>query len=754
VARILTLLLLLVAARPLSAQVPPIMVRPGLTVLPVFFVPSDEADPTAIQQTTLMRHIYWAQENYLTMLSSRATFQIGSDRPQVYRGKNTSAYYRGQPDQSLTYVEEWLNGNGFTRFNCPYSLLIFFMSPKTRYPYPAGGRPINGWLNEGGGFAIFSSQDLDQFNFQSTLRHELGHTFGLVHADSNGYDMATNPSLMSYNTAHNTNFFRDSPTPGILIPEDLRSLGQNKLAFPFYSFTSADVPAGYKINPLVIVLLAPEIINEPNYTNPNQYFSANTVTQTVREMGTAVMTASFWTNGGGAPTGFRPSSYQWQFNNLPIPGATAATLVINAATKADAGVYRLLATSGTTSVLSNNLNLTVNPLVVPSSASISPANVNLASGGEGTFDIHVVPSNASWTAVSSADWLTVLSGLSGTGDWTLMFAAATNPSTTSRSAQISIAGATLTVTQRATFSPAPPLVTLLAPSTLRRGRTGTLTISGQNLQAAQLSVAAASGITLSGVQSSANEISATAAVSPDTAPGSFPLTITTAAGSAAINLFVVPDPSLPVITAVVNGASFGQSLAPSTFFSVFGSNLGVVESAQSSSTTALGGATLSVCGTPVILNYNSGDGQINALMPAETAGHATCPVVATVNGVRSPTFTVKINPQALGIFQFSLAGGQLPVATHADYSVIGPATSGLSPARAGETIIIWCTGWNPGAAKPSVTIGGSAAEVKYYGPSGGFAGLCQINAVVPGATVSGPNRLTVDSLGPFPLWIN
>ena len=50
-------------------------------------------------------------------------------------------------------------------------------------------------------------------NFQSTLRHELGHAFGLVHVDVYKYDMKTNRSVMAYNSAHRTNRFQESRTP-------------------------------------------------------------------------------------------------------------------------------------------------------------------------------------------------------------------------------------------------------------------------------------------------------------------------------------------------------------------------------------------------------------------------------------------------------------------------------------------------------------------------------------------------------------
>ena len=64
--------------------------------------------------------------------------------------------------------------------------------------------------------------------------------------------MKTNPSIMSYNPAHHTNGFDPSPTPGTLIPEDLRGLAKNQRVFPGLRFDPRrDVPAGYHLHPLV-----------------------------------------------------------------------------------------------------------------------------------------------------------------------------------------------------------------------------------------------------------------------------------------------------------------------------------------------------------------------------------------------------------------------------------------------------------------------------------------------------------------------
>lgn len=101
------------------------------------------------------------------------------------------------------------------------------------------------------------------------------------------------------------------------------------------------------------------------------------------------------------------------------------------------------------------------------------------------------------------------------------------------------------------------------------------------------------------------------------------------------------------------------------------------------------------------------------------------------------------------------AAGQ-PAVTHADGSLLSSA----SPARPGERIVIFATGLgdvtppspdgtaapaNPPARTrltPTVGIGGQIAAIEYSGLAPGFAGLYQVNAIVPEAP-AGPQWLTL-----------
>jgi hypothetical protein len=218
-------------------------------VLPVFFVPKDEALPTEVQKARLQRHLSWARDRYFQMLHERDTFAIAPRPPLLVRGRYAGADYDAMPeDAGPQFISEVLSAMRLTRFNAPYVFFIVVMNTRNERP-GGGGRPLNGGFNTGPGMVEVSSWGLDKStNFQSTVQHELGHAFGLPHTDALKYLMNQGASIMSYNLAHHTDGFNPSRTPGILIPEDIRGLAWNRRVFPRLFFDVAqDVPRGYRL---------------------------------------------------------------------------------------------------------------------------------------------------------------------------------------------------------------------------------------------------------------------------------------------------------------------------------------------------------------------------------------------------------------------------------------------------------------------------------------------------------------------------
>jgi choice-of-anchor C domain-containing protein len=105
--------------------------------------------------------------------------------------------------------------------------------------------------------------------------------------------------------------------------------------------------------------------------------------------------------------------------------------------------FRSLTTSSASGPALDNVSviaLTCNYLISPISQAFT------ASGGAGTVNI-TAPGGCAWQAVSHVTWVTLSSTTSGSGNGTLRYAVAANPTTAARSGALTIAGQTFTVTQ-------------------------------------------------------------------------------------------------------------------------------------------------------------------------------------------------------------------------------------------------------------------------------------------------------------------
>ncbi len=218
-------------------------------------------------------------------------------------------------------------------------------------------------------------------------------------------------------------------------------------------------------------------------------------------------------------------------------------------------------------------------------------------------------------------------------------------------------------------------------------------------------------------------------------------------------------------TKVWNAASFApitNSVAPGEFLSLFGSGLSsvVLQAPSLPLKPDLGGVRVTVNGLPAPLQYVSAN-QINLIVPFGISDpYATFQV--SNNGVLSNKVTLYTNHTAPGVFSLNSNGGNFPsgvgpaAVRHADFSVVTPD----NPARSGETLLLYVAGLglvtpalgdgvpaptdslvtaNAGVGVEIQDLNGNfyTATVQFKGLAPGFAGLYQINFVVPDGVPSG-----------------
>jgi uncharacterized protein (TIGR03437 family) len=224
----------------------------------------------------------------------------------------------------------------------------------------------------------------------------------------------------------------------------------------------------------------------------------------------------------------------------------------------------------------------------------------------------------------------------------------------------------------------------------------------------------------------------------------------------------VPAPQ-PAISSggVFNAASFQPGISVGSWVTIQGSNLAGNTRGWSTDDfedgalpTQLDGVSVKIDGKPAYVAYIS-PAQINVQAPADSA-LGSVPVEVTYNGSTSSPGTAQLQAVSPALF---LWNGKYAVATHPDFSPAAPAGlfPGVTavPAKPGETIILWGTGFGattpavaPGIVPPAnplanvanpitATIGNMAATVVGAAISPGNPGLYQIAVQVPDSVPDG-----------------
>jgi uncharacterized protein (TIGR03437 family) len=232
---------------------------------------------------------------------------------------------------------------------------------------------------------------------------------------------------------------------------------------------------------------------------------------------------------------------------------------------------------------------------------------------------------------------------------------------------------------------------------------------------------------------------------------------------------LAPDPlatPTPAISLVANAEGGVATIAPNTWVEIKGSNL--APSGVSSPACAPGycwqasdfvnnqlpanlqGVSVTFNGQPAYVYYISPT-QVNILTPPNAIS-GSVPIQLTCNGAVSAAFMVQAQTANPSFFVFN--GGPYVAATHANGTLIGPATlypGSTTPAQPGETIVIYGNGFGSTSTPvvggsetqsgtlsplPVVTIGGVQATVTFAGLNI-TPGEFQFNVVAPPTLANG-----------------
>jgi len=212
----------------------------------------------------------------------------------------------------------------------------------------------------------------------------------------------------------------------------------------------------------------------------------------------------------------------------------------------------------------------------------------------------------------------------------------------------------------------------------------------------------------------------------------------------------------PVITSVLNAASFSTGIEAGSWVAILGAGLANTNPGRvwdsedfvnsSLLPTQLDGVSVTIDGKPAFVEYISPT-QINVQAPSDgTVGAVN--VIVDNNGAISAPATAQLQMVAPAFFLYP--GTNYAVASRLpDYAAVG---NQAVPAKPGDTLVLWGTGFGatsppvaagtvvtgtPTAAAPTLTIGGMSVPVISTILTAGSAGLYQITVQLPATAPSG-----------------
>jgi uncharacterized protein (TIGR03118 family) len=221
-------------------------------------------------------------------------------------------------------------------------------------------------------------------------------------------------------------------------------------------------------------------------------------------------------------------------------------------------------------------------------------------------------------------------------------------------------------------------------------------------------------------------------------------------------------PVLQTSNPVVNGADFlaSSGIAEYTWITIFGANMSSTTRSWTAADmpngklpTQLDNVSVTVDGKPAYIAYISPK-QVNALVAADfTLGPVQVSTINQSLASNSASATMQAESPA-----FFISSGNYAAALHTNNTVVGPTTlypNNSTPAAPGETIMLFATGFGPGATTipdgqtittpipitgVTVSVGNAPAVVMFAALV--MPGLYQLNVTIPASTPTGDAALS------------
>jgi len=317
--------------------------------------------------------------------------------------------------------------------------------------------------------------------------------------------------------------------------------------------------------------------------------------------------------------------------------------------------------------------------------------------------------------------------------------------------------ASYTISVNRTFTSCSPVPTLMFTGTVTASTGGALAANGiYNLSFSGTPASVSVGYTTDNPPQINNVVTLLAGVAVSYS----------AAGAGSVTFVAGAPPGQPGITSVVNAASLLPNIAPYSLATIMGSNFTSTTDTWSNAISngtlpsSLDGVSVMVGGTPAYISYISPT-QINFIVP-QTSSTGNASVTVKNSSGTTAAFTVASSQDAPAIFAWP---GNQAVALHQDLTdaVKAGTFAGLAttPAKPGETIILYGTGFGPTTPAaptgmvipasptyattllPSVTLNNQPVTVLGATLVAGSAALYQVTIQIPSSIGTGDLQLQV-----------